>query len=149
MAVRSQAFRLGITARFVLAIAAFSVTTVHAAVPPNARIPSEFVGVWADQVSDCEQPGKNPTYTLSPRGFEGLPGEKAYPKVKKLDQTGRHIQVSFYNSNGPLSWRSIEYFRLSADGNKLQYRFAGGTFQWVRCYGAINSLNRKSVESGD
>jgi hypothetical protein len=129
---------LGNAVRSALFAGALSATTVNAAVPLDARIPAEFTGVWADQISSCARAGKNPTYTLSPRGFEGLPGEKAYPKVKKLDRAGRHIRVSFYNSNGPLSWRSTEYFRLSADGNQLQYRFAGGTLEWVRCSGPLD-----------
>lgn len=104
-----------------------------AAVPPNAMIPIEFTGTWAELAEHCNAEASQPIFTLAASGFQGLPGEKAYPQVKKLDRAGRHIRVSFYNSNGPLSWRSVEYFRLSPDRNELEYRFAGGTLKWVRC----------------
>jgi len=108
-----------------------------AAVPLDARIPEAFTGIWAEQMAYCDPDAKQPRLTLTPAGFRGLPGEKAYPKIEKRDRKGRSIQVSFYNSNGPLSWRSTEYLRLSKDGNHLEYRFAGGTLNWVRCSGPI------------
>jgi hypothetical protein len=126
----------------------FPVSPAVAAVPVDARIPLEFTGVWADQKMACEKPDQWPTFKLAPRGFEGLPGEKAYPKVKKLDRTGRHISVSFYNSNGALGWRSLEYFKLSKDRNALEYRFAGGTLNWVRCSGPMTENPTKSEGPG-
>lgn len=104
-----------------------------AAVPPNATIPIEFTGRWAERAEHCNAEASQPIFTLVASGFQGLPGEKAYPQVKKLDRAGRHIRVSFYNSNGPLFWRSVEYFRLSSDGNELEYRFADREVNWVRC----------------
>jgi hypothetical protein len=108
-----------------------------AAVPPNATIPAQFTGVWAEQERNCDPAVREPTFTLTPGGFKGLPGEKAYPRIEKSDRSGRSIRVSFYNSNGALSWRSTEYFRLSEDGNRLEYRFAGGKLNWMRCSGPI------------
>jgi hypothetical protein len=112
--------------------------TASAAVPPQARIPSEFTGIWAEQTAFCSPDAGQPRFTLSPGGFRGLPGEKAYPKIQSYDRAQRSIRVSFYNSNGPLFWRSTEFFRLSKDGNRMEYRFAGGTFHWIRCSGPID-----------
>lgn len=106
-----------------------------AAVPPHARIPEKFTGVWAEQHDHCQKGSGQPTFTLTSGGFRNLPGEKAYPLVRKMDRAGRYIQVSFYNSNGPLFWRSVEHFRLSPDGNALEYRFADRVVHWVRCSG--------------
>jgi hypothetical protein len=115
-----------------LSLATFS-STAQAAIPPNNLIPDAFTGVWVEQPLYCSQLDTQPSFTLMPFGFVGLVGEKIHPNVKKLDRAGRHIRVSFYNSMGSLFWRSTEYFRLSADGNSLRYRFADRTVNWVRC----------------
>ena len=124
---------------YCLAVAAASNVgnAASAAVPPHARIPDKFTGVWAEQRDHCMPESNQPTFTLSAAGFRNLPGEKAYPKVKEMDRAGRHIRVSFYNSNGPLFWRSVEHFMLSPDGNALEYRFADRVVNWVRCSGPI------------